>query len=138
MEVPQSPSPSVPPRLCDIAAYWDVAALCSGAVGLHDIVAAGHRGHGAMGLRGIVAAGRCGPWPRRRRVAVWSWVCRRGRILGAPTALWGCGASWLWGIVAVGHGRFGTPPSVRSWICLRGAVQKGAPRQGVVARGSGG
>ena len=73
MEVPQSQSPSVPPRLCDIAAYWDVAARCSGAVGLHDIVAVGHRGHGAMGLRGIVDVGRGGPGPRRRRVAVWSW-----------------------------------------------------------------
>lgn len=45
-----------------------------------------------------------------------------------------CGTSGLWDIGTLGLWDYGTPPSARSQICLRGAVQKGAPRRG---RGAG-
>lgn len=125
MEAPQSQSPSAPPRLCDIAAYWDVAARCSG---LRDIVAVGLRGHGAMGLRaswlwGVAALGRVGGvWPCGRGVSARAHP-------GAPTALWGCGASWLWGMAALGLRRRRVPGSVAAAPCKRG------PRAG--GRGAG-
>ena len=126
MKVPQSQSPSAPLRLWDIAAHWDVVARRHGAAGLRgcgrhgrvtsgpwDCGTAGLRGRGAVGHRGCrIMGSRCTETGRGRpgaaseacgRVVV---GCRRGRILGAPTAPWGCGA--------VGHRDVGT---MGLWDC---------------------
>lgn len=167
MEVPQSQSPSAPPRLRGIAAYWDVAARCSGVAGLRgcgrhgrvtsglwDCGTAGLRGRGAVGHRDAGSwdhdarkRGGDGPGPRRRRVAVWSWGCRRGRILGRPrrrgTAVHrGCGAWPPW------DSAVGAFPDPSPWRRAKGGpapggrgaglgwLKRGAPRAGPRRRGA--
>ena len=141
MEVPQSQSLFAPPRLCDIAAYWDVAARCSGAVGLRDIVAVGHRGHGATGPWGCGASWMWGVAALGRVGGVWQ--CGRGvsartHPRGAHGAVGlrgtvavghrGCGASWLWGMAALGLRRRCVPGSVSAEPCKRGPRARGSWR----------
>ena len=111
-----------------------------GAVGLWDCGTAGLRGRGDVGHRGCgIMGSRCTETGRGRPGAT-SEACGRMVVgVSARTHPGGVhGAVGLRDVGTLGLWDYGTPPSARSRICLRGAVQKGAPRQGVVARGSGG
>ena len=143
MKVPQSQSPSAPPRLWDIAAHWDVAARRSGAAGLRgcgrhgrvtsglwDCGTAGPWGCGAVGLwdHGVTMHGN-GVGTARGRVGG-VWPCGRGAPTrthpGASTALWDCGASWLWGVAALGLRRRRVLGSVAAAPCKRGPRARGS------------